>query len=131
MIPSVPGEIFSAYGPLGSFSAKIDLCFYFGFLSQGEYSELHRIRRIRNEFAHSLGAPLSFAAPEISNHVSKLRLRRSITKRSAGNRSDFEVSVLVLIGFLYAMLEKAVPPEKPIDPFERLSKTKESMNKPA
>src|SRR5258705_12628168 len=65
MVPSLPNEIFSAYGPLGSLSAKIDVSYSLGFISKGEHSELHRIRRIRNEFAHSLDASLSFSSQPV------------------------------------------------------------------
>jgi DNA-binding MltR family transcriptional regulator len=121
MLPSVPNEIFSGYGPLSSFSAKIDLSFHLGFISKGEYAELHRIRRIRNEFAHSLNAPLSFATSPICDHVAELRLSASSwRKKECSKRTDFEISVLVLIGFLYATIEHATQPNPPDDPVESL-----------
>jgi DNA-binding MltR family transcriptional regulator len=116
MIPSVPNEIFSGYGPLSSFSAKIDLSFYLGFISRGEYDELHQIRRIRNEFAHSLNAPLSFSHPPVCDRISSLRFTgSSLLKEETSKRVDFEISVLVLIGFLYAIIERSTPPKPPKD----------------
>lgn len=121
MLSSVPNDIFSGYGPLSSFSAKIDLCFYLGFISTGEYAELHRIRRIRNEFAHSLNAPLSFSSQPVSDRVADLRLSgSSLLKKESSKRTDFEISVLVLIGFLYAIIEKSTPPKPVNDSVESL-----------
>jgi mannitol operon repressor len=38
--------------PLGTFSARIDACYALGLIDAYEKSECHRIRKIRNEFAH-------------------------------------------------------------------------------
>jgi hypothetical protein len=45
-------DIFRSSGPLGSFSAKIDLAFLIGLCSREAHKELHTIKDIRNEFAH-------------------------------------------------------------------------------
>jgi DNA-binding MltR family transcriptional regulator len=129
MVPEVPPEIFSAYGPLGSFSAKIDMSYCLGFISNGDHAELHRVRRIRNEFAHSLDTSLSFSSQPISDHISQLRLSASSilkkqTKKQTKNRLDFKVSILVLIGFLEAMIETDLSPDTPKDAVESLLKAK-------
>lgn len=38
---------------LSEFSARIDLCYCIGLISEAEEKDLHIIRRIRNSFAHS------------------------------------------------------------------------------
>ncbi len=40
--------------PLGNFSAKINLAFRLGLISDKYASDLHIIRKIRNEFAHNI-----------------------------------------------------------------------------
>jgi DNA-binding MltR family transcriptional regulator len=45
-------EIFRSSGPLGSFSAKINMAFLIGICSQEACKDLHTIKDIRNEFAH-------------------------------------------------------------------------------
>ncbi|EKD28375.1 MAG: putative mannitol operon repressor [uncultured bacterium] len=40
--------------PLGSFSSRIEACFALGLIDEFEYKEISLIRKIRNEFAHSL-----------------------------------------------------------------------------
>jgi hypothetical protein len=46
-------DTFRSSGPLGSFAAKINLAFLIGLCSKEACRELHTIRAIRNEFAHS------------------------------------------------------------------------------
>ena len=119
---AAPDEIFSGYGPLSSLSAKIDLSFYFGFISKGERDELHRIRRIRNEFAHSLDVPLSFSSQPICDHVAELRLHR-IGSGKSSKRNEFEISVLILLGFLHVTIQRAEPPTPPRDRVDELLAT--------
>jgi DNA-binding MltR family transcriptional regulator len=129
MIQAVPTEIFSAYGPLGSFSAKIDISYYLGFISKGDHAELHTIRRIRNEFAHSLDTSLSFSSRPISDHISKLQLSASsILKKKSDKRRDFNTAILVLIGFLYAMIEEASSPSTAKDAVELVLKTRDERS---
>lgn len=121
MLPSTTNELFSGYGPLSSFSAKIDVSYYFGLISRGEHTELHRIRRIRNEFAHSLDASLSFSTQPISDHVAELQLSRSsIVKKETPRRTDFVTSILVLTGFLQGAMQRTTAPKQLEDPVESL-----------
>jgi len=39
--------------PLGTFSARIELCFALGLIDEFEYQEINLLRKVRNEFAHS------------------------------------------------------------------------------
>ena len=41
-------------GPLGTFSARIDLAYCLGLTSDDEYRDLNLVRKIRNDFAHRL-----------------------------------------------------------------------------
>jgi mannitol operon repressor len=41
-----------ANAPLGTLSARIELCYALGLIDQFEYQEIGLIRKIRNEFAH-------------------------------------------------------------------------------
>jgi DNA-binding MltR family transcriptional regulator len=47
-------RLFRQSGPLGSFSAKIDLGYLMGLYSPEIYKDMHTIREIRNAFAHGL-----------------------------------------------------------------------------
>jgi len=117
-----PEELFGPYGPLSSFAAKIDAAFALGLLSSAEYSDLHRHRKIRNEFAHSLNDTLSFDTSPISDHVQQLRLRRStITGLSTTLALDYEASLLVLIGFLQGRISHSTHAQQPPDLAEALT----------
>ena len=47
-------NIFSGHGPLGTFSGKIEICYRVGIISKYEKTLIHKIRQIRNKFAHEL-----------------------------------------------------------------------------
>lgn len=57
--------------PLGTFSARTLMAFSLGTISKEEYRELGLIRKIRNDFAHSIEA--SFADVRIAARCSELR----------------------------------------------------------
>jgi DNA-binding MltR family transcriptional regulator len=50
----VVDELFQPERPLGSFSAKIDVCFVLGIIGQITYGNLLIIKNIRNRFAHKI-----------------------------------------------------------------------------
>ncbi len=47
-------NLFNGTGPLSSFSSKIELAYLLGIVNKNHYSDLHKIRKIRNEFAHEI-----------------------------------------------------------------------------
>ena len=58
-------------GPLSSFWAKIEMAFALGFYGEKSLKDLHRIRDIRNSFAHTVD-PVSFTTPEIKKQCDEL-----------------------------------------------------------
>ena len=70
-------RLFRKSGPLSSFSAKIDLARLLGVVSGIVASDLHIIRGVRNEFAHSIldkdSAVLSFNTAHIKDKCLALR----------------------------------------------------------
>ena len=59
-------RLFKGEGPLASFSVKINMAFLIGLFSNRATSDLHRIRKIRNAFAHNV-ANDSFTKPPIKD----------------------------------------------------------------
>ncbi len=57
--------------PLGTFSAKIGLCFSLGLIDECEYSEINLIRKIRNKFAHAKHG-ISFESDRIRSYCNSL-----------------------------------------------------------
>ena len=115
MLAEVSDDLFSGHGPLASFAAKIDFAFYLGLISKSDHAELHRIREIRNEFAHALETDLSFESQLIAQQVANLRIVGPYCKkRRASQRTTFDITVLVLTGFLIGALENV----KPVEPLQ-------------
>lgn len=52
--PSVIRNMLGGHGPLGTFAAKIDMGLLLGIIEKKRHTELHLIRKIRNEFAHGI-----------------------------------------------------------------------------
>ena len=64
-------SLFSGYGPLSSFCAKIDLAFALELIDETTHDRLTTARKIRNLFAHS-DEFLTFDSPEVSDILRKL-----------------------------------------------------------
>jgi DNA-binding MltR family transcriptional regulator len=46
-------SIFTGYGPLSTFSARIDVAFSLGIFEEAVFKRLHAVRALRNSLAHS------------------------------------------------------------------------------
>ncbi len=76
-------DLFGPERPLGSFKAKIDLCFALGIVGFRGFTDLSTVRRVRNLFAHPIldiekKKPISFSTPEV------IRLCRSFSDAVIG-----------------------------------------------
>lgn len=82
-------EIFRSSGPLGSFSAKINLAFLIGLCSQEACKELHTIKDIRNEFAHK-GLTRDFNSQRVRDLANNLQFGKKykITIRPVDEEED-------------------------------------------
>jgi len=104
-------KIFSPNGPLGTFSAKIDISYLLGHLPKDGFNKMHIIRNIRNEFGHSAIA-LNFDVPSISQKIKTMAL--SINSALATNRELFIRVVnklLIQIHTASLLVHKASEPE--------------------
>ncbi|TIL22312.1 MAG: hypothetical protein E5Y88_28390 [Mesorhizobium sp.] len=63
--------LFEGTGSLGAFSSKIHLAKALGLIEPRLATELHKLRKIRNEFAHASGL-LDWGHPKVAGLVSKL-----------------------------------------------------------
>lgn len=70
-------EIFNAFGPLATFSAKIKMSYRLGLISAKEYKQLEVFRKIRNIFAHQLKSK-TFADTDLKDLIVKLRVEREL-----------------------------------------------------
>jgi hypothetical protein len=62
--------LFGDRGPLGTFSAKIDMAFSLGLFGAVAKSDLHKIRAIRNQFAHKFAR--DFGHPKVAEICSTI-----------------------------------------------------------
>lgn len=64
-------KLFGGYGPLGSFSARIDIAAAMGVLNTHSKADFHKMRQIRNMAAHA-GEPFSFDGERETVLISKI-----------------------------------------------------------
>ncbi|MEO9611710.1 MAG: MltR family transcriptional regulator [Nitratireductor sp.] len=64
-------KLFEFKGPLGTFSAKIDMAYAVGAISQDAHRTLHILRDIRNAFAHATDE-MDFEDGAMDKHFAKL-----------------------------------------------------------
>jgi DNA-binding MltR family transcriptional regulator len=64
-------KIYEAYGPLNTFSAKIDIAYLFKQFDDDIYGDLRAIKDIRNKFAHTTDF-ISFTSEHIANECQRL-----------------------------------------------------------
>jgi hypothetical protein len=76
----IENRMFSGYGPLASFAAKIDFGFLLGLYGEHIHERLQIIRKIRNDFAHN-PSPASFKSQRVqcAQLIFPKGLRRKIT----------------------------------------------------
>ncbi|TKD61910.1 MltR family transcriptional regulator [Flavobacterium sp. ASW18X] len=65
-------SLFEFSGPLGTFSSKINLSYSLGFISKTSLTDLHTIRKIRNDFGHSYES-LSFETESVRQRINLLK----------------------------------------------------------
>jgi hypothetical protein len=113
--------LFDQMRPLSSFSAKIDLGLVLGLYRSEIRSDLHRIRNIRNEFAHAK-EPRDFNFQKIRDACARFWLphhlfivdnRTGTTAYPSDARGRYILTTKLLIGLLY---RAAITPQVPPDP---------------
>jgi hypothetical protein len=85
---NVEDKLFKGYGPLATFSAKIDLGLLVGIYNRTEFGispiqfhrNLHTIREIRNEFAHNFG-PITFKSQRLRDLCKNLVPKKGATRK--------------------------------------------------
>jgi len=82
------------YAPLSFFSARISASYCLGLIDKIQYHDLNVLRRIRNQFAHSLHG-LSFQDSNIIHEVKKLK-----THKMALIPKDIRVEYLLTVAIL-------------------------------
>ncbi|SOE81976.1 Mannitol repressor [Caballeronia arationis] len=89
-------------GALGTFSARIDMAYLLGMIPKNAQSDLHRLRNIRNQFAHVAG-PITFEDPTIASLCGQLMF--GVSHVGIGMRGRFTRSMM---GLLWVIIMKRV-----------------------
>ncbi|WP_460104724.1 MltR family transcriptional regulator [Pseudomonas sp. S2_D10] len=89
----VRNEMYEHNGPLGTFSAKINTAYMFGLISQAVRNDLHLLRKIRNEFAHT-AKPLEFTEHRIKSRCNELT-RNGLHPKHDAPRSRFNRAMMI------------------------------------
>ena len=116
-------RLFKGNAPLGTFSSKIDLSRLLGIVSDAIWADLHRVRDIRNEFAHHIAhkadnTRLNFAARHIADKCLALQCvaheghadpRIAYTRACATLNADFDLFTLIgeKVSAMHPVLAKA------------------------
>jgi len=64
-------QLLKGNGALATFSSKIDLAFLLGLIPKNIFDDLHLLRKIRNEFAHT-ASKISFETPSVKDRTKAL-----------------------------------------------------------
>ena len=73
--------------PIGSFSARIDLCYQLGLISKLLQRDLHIIRKLRNDFAHN-PFDLSFNSSSVKSRIKELDVVSNDKERILEDRKN-------------------------------------------
>jgi DNA-binding MltR family transcriptional regulator len=85
--------LFEGFGPLSSFSSKIGVCYAFNLIGYTLAKDLHLIRKIRNDFAHSLSEK-DFEDPAINKLIDQLW--QSVLLSTSSKHDEGDVKELAL-----------------------------------
>jgi len=97
-------HIFRFEGPLGTFSARMELACLFGFIDDATYQQLNIIREMRNACAHSKH-PMTFAEPTLANVAKRLCKPLGFSPAPLTDSRDEIKSTFVAEGiFIYQIL---------------------------
>lgn len=107
----IENDLFEGNAPLATFSSRIKVAYYLGFLSKAERRDLDLIRKIRNDFAHH-AEDISFETESISGRCKALEF--SYHEKGHRERGHFTAAALGLIGNIHiATLTCKAPEIKP------------------
>jgi DNA-binding MltR family transcriptional regulator len=119
LVPPSAGETLldGPHAPLGSFSSRIDAAYRLGFISSRLARDLHLVRKIRNEFAHTF-EDIGFDTAAIEQRVKELAESNKISQRNpsidpslaSSTAGQFLIGTSWIASFLTAYLEDDVEP---------------------
>ncbi|MGA3949196.1 MltR family transcriptional regulator [Ralstonia nicotianae] len=104
--PKIVSPIFEFNGALGTFSSRIDMAYLLGLLPKNARQDLHAIRKIRNEFAHT-ASPISFDDERVAGKCNALKFHG--VREAAEPGSKFRRSAM---GLMVVITEATIKAER-------------------
>lgn len=95
--------LFDFSSSLGTFSARIDMCYALGIIPRDARRDLHLIRKIRNDFGH-VARPLTFDDSRISSRCRELTY---VTRHGGTTRDLFTSAALGVCAIIHAATEES------------------------
>jgi hypothetical protein len=92
-------KIFRFEGPLGTFSARMEIACVFGYIDDRSYNQLNMVREMRNACAHSKQA-LTFSNQTLVNVVKRMFAPVGILPEPVGDHAPSIKALFVLEGIL-------------------------------
>ncbi|MGI8853545.1 MAG: transcriptional regulator [Methyloceanibacter sp.] len=77
--------------PLTTFASRIDMAYVLGLISEDEHHNLSLVRKIRNDFAHTL--QVDFSTQKVKDRCAALRMKL----QNASPQGQFQLAVVALI----------------------------------
>ena len=105
-------ELLRPSGPLGSFSARVEMCYALGRLPPFARRDLNLIRKIRNDFGH-VAKPIGFGDSPIADRCREMH--HTARESEAPARGHFTNAVMGLAAVLHRQIRIAVRSPIPKD----------------
>nr|WP_319493925.1 MltR family transcriptional regulator [uncultured Desulfobacter sp.] len=102
-------DLLNGTAPLATFSSRIDMAYYLGKIPKNCKSDLHIIRRIRNQFGHNPEI-ISFKTASISDSCKALKF--SYHEQDKSPREHFTASVLGILSIIQDSTFTSKAPEE-------------------
>lgn len=115
----VSEELFGRFGPLSSFSSRIDVAYCLGWIGRETHRDLNLLRKIRNEFAHAHG-PVTFADAAVKARCSELQIPKGLDFRVAPRDQFLFAASMLALRLEYYRRDSKAPTAKwdpPVEPF--------------
>ena len=110
-------NLFSSFGPLSSFGARIAIAYAFGFFGERTRHDLRLLKEIRNAFAH-VNLKIDFATPEIARLCGEFHcLAEEANSEKLDPQAQLAAATEILLVHLMSKSEWTVeiPPIKSLD----------------
>ena len=115
-LPDVTDKLLSSSGPVGTFSAKIDLAYALGYYGERSHRDLHLVRKIRNKFAHTL-EPTGFNTESISHWCAELWLPQNVLEMGRDTppsepRAQYLSAVNILNSLIWSEMSSSITKDR-------------------